>query len=39
MADISKDNLTFVEIEGADHFFLDFYAEDLIDQVEEFLAN
>ncbi len=39
MAKIKQNNVTFVEVEGADHFFLDFYAEDLVDAIEAFLNN
>jgi predicted alpha/beta-hydrolase family hydrolase len=32
-----QSNVNFVEIEDAGHFFLDFFGEDLVDTVEEFL--
>jgi pimeloyl-ACP methyl ester carboxylesterase len=33
------EKLTYVEIEDAGHFFLDFYAEDLADAMAEFIAG
>jgi pimeloyl-ACP methyl ester carboxylesterase len=34
-----RDNIHFEEIEGADHFFLDLYAEELADRAAEFIAG
>jgi len=39
MRKITQDNVTFVEIEDAGHFFLDFFGEDLLDAAEEFIAD
>lgn len=39
MSEITQDNVTFVEIEDAGHFFLDFFGEDLLDAAEEFIAD
>jgi predicted alpha/beta-hydrolase family hydrolase len=38
MREITKDNVNFVEIEDAGHFFIDFFGEDLLDVAEEFIT-
>jgi len=39
MKAMDKANVTFVEIEDAGHFFLDFFAEDLLDAADDFLRS
>ena len=39
MRAVDKDNVTFIEIEDAGHFFLHFFAEDLLDAAVEFLGT
>jgi hypothetical protein len=34
-----RDNIGFELIDGADHFFLDLYAEELADMAEEFITG
>lgn len=36
---LTGENLRFLEVDGADHFFLDLYMEDVADAVEEFLEG
>ena len=38
LADIKQETLKVTTIEGADHFFLDLYADELADKTTEFLA-
>ena len=37
MADLNKDNIEFVVIEDADHFFLDLFADEVVDYALEFI--
>lgn len=39
IAPLAGENLNFVLIEGADHFFLDLYMEDVADAIDEFLEE
>lgn len=36
---LTGDNLRFKEVDGADHFFLDLYMEDVADAIDEFLRE
>ena len=36
---LAVENLRFLEVDGADHFFLDLYMEDVADAVDEFLQE
>jgi dienelactone hydrolase len=35
---VKQDNLSVATVDGADHFFLDLYADELVDKVTEFVA-
>lgn len=39
VAPLEGENLRFLEVDGADHFFLDLYMEDVADAVDEFLQE
>lgn len=39
VAPLANDNLKFLLVEGADHFFLDLYMEDVADAIDEFLEE
>ena len=37
MAKLSQDNLSVETVDGADHFFLDLYADDMVELMTDFL--